>query len=126
MKLVLFGWLVPGGGYLLLGRKRQFVAFLVMVSVAFAAGLLLQGSNLWPQPGELKGMDGVSSMLAQGGAVVKLVAGGPSLLAWLCGISQGVLEGRLHEYGTVFLIMAGLLNLLALTDVWELRKEGAR
>jgi hypothetical protein len=120
--LAAFGWLVPGGGYLLIGRKRQFALFLLLVSAAFGAGLALHGGILWPQPGELQGLDGLAALLARAGALVKVLAGGPYLLAWLLDYSQGFLDGRLHEYGTILLVVAGLLNLLALADAWELRK----
>jgi hypothetical protein len=121
-----FGWLVPGGGYLLIGRKRQFALFLLLISTSFAAGLALHGGLLWPQAGELQGLDGLSAVLAQSGGLVKALAGGPYLLARLFDYSQGFLEGRLHEYGTTLLMMAGLLNLLALADAWELRKAEHR
>jgi hypothetical protein len=120
--LALVGWLVPGGGYLLLGRKSQFALFLLMVTGAFAAGLALDGSILGPQAGELQGLDGFSSLLAQAGTLVKSFTGGPYLFARIFGSSQGFLQGRLHEFGTILLVMAGLLNLLALADAWELRK----
>ncbi|HEV3199373.1 MAG TPA: DUF6677 family protein [Bryobacteraceae bacterium] len=120
--LAVFGWLVPGGGYLLIGRKRQFALFLLLVSVAFGAGLALHGGILWPQPEELQGLDGFTGLVARAGALVKALAGGPYLLARLSDYSQGFLEGHLHEYGTMLLVVAGLLNLLALADAWELRK----
>jgi hypothetical protein len=122
--LAAFGWLVPGGAYLLIGRKRQFALSLLLVSTAFGAGLALHGGNLWPQPAELQGLDGFSALLAQAGTLVKLLAGGPYLLARVLDYSQGFLPGRLHEYGTMLLVVAGLLNLLALADAWELRKAG--
>jgi hypothetical protein len=117
-----FGWLVPGGGYLLMGRKRQFALFLLLVSTAFGSGMVLHGGNLWARPDELQGLDGFSGLLAQAGSLVKALAGGPYLLARLFDYSQGFLEGRLHEYGSMLLVVAGLLNLLALADAWELRK----
>jgi hypothetical protein len=120
--LAAFGWLVPGGGYLLIGRRRQFALFLLLISAAFGAGVALHGGNLWPQPEELQGLDGFSALLAQAGGLVKALAGGPYLLARLFDYSQGFVEGHLHEYGTMLLVVAGLLNLLALADAWELRK----
>lgn len=120
--MAVFGWLVPGGGYLLIGRKRQFALFLLLVSTAFVAGIALHGGNQWPQPEDLRGLDSFSILLARAGALVKMLAGGPFLLSWLFDYSQGFLAGKLHEYGTVLLVVAGLLNLLALADAWELRK----
>ncbi|HLK66414.1 MAG TPA: DUF6677 family protein [Bryobacteraceae bacterium] len=120
--LAIAGWLVPGGGYLLIGRKQQFVLFLLLVTIAFAAGVALQGGMLWPQDAELHGLDGFTSLLAQAGTLVKMLAGGPYLLARCLDYSQTFVQGRLHEYGTILLVMAGLLNVLALADAWELRK----
>ena len=121
-----FAWLVPGGGHLLLRRYPQFAMFLFSVSGAFAAGIALHGGILWPQPGELSGLDGFTALLAQAGVLVKALAGGPYLLAHLFNYSQGFVDGRLHEYGTVLLVVAGLVNLLALADALELRKAEPR
>jgi hypothetical protein len=30
------------------------------------------------------------------------------------------MAGHVHDYGTKFLVAAGLLNLLAMVDVWEI------
>ncbi len=119
--LLLAAWLVPGGGYLLLRRYRQFALFLLVVSIATLAGVLLHGGNLWPATGELQGLDGLAKLTARAGALAKAMAGGPYLLAYLAGYSQTYLAGCLHECGTALLTAAGLLNLLALADAWDTR-----
>lgn len=119
---VLFGWLVPGGAYLLLRRYAQFAVSFVLVTGAFAAGVALRGGSQWPQPAELQGLDNFTALAAKAGALTKALAGGPYLLAQLRDSSQTFLDGRLHEYGTTLLVMAGLFNLLALADAGELRK----
>ncbi|MGA2115261.1 MAG: DUF6677 family protein [Bryobacteraceae bacterium] len=124
--LALFGWLVPGGAYLLTRRYRQFVCFAVLVSATFAAGIALHGGYQWPQPAELAGLDGLTIMLFQAGALAKLLAGGPFLLAGLAGGTHSFLDGRLHEYGTTLLVMAGLFNLLAVSEAISWRKDGPR
>jgi len=118
---ILLGWLLPGGGYLLRKSYRRFVLFLLVVSSATIAGVLLGGSNLWPAADELQGLDGLAALTARGGAIAKLLAGGPYLLARLAGYSQTYLAGCLHEYGTALLAAAGLLNLLAIADACETR-----
>jgi len=121
------GWLVPGGAYLLGRRYLQFAFGLALVLSASGAGLGLHGSNLWPQPAELQGLDALSAMLAQLGAVTKALAGGPYLLARLFDYSETFVSGRAHEYGTTLLLLAGLFNLLMLADGLGLyRKERAR
>ena len=83
--LAAFGWLVPGGAYLLMRRYLQFAGFALVVSAAFAAGVALQGGCRWPDPAELAGLDGFTAWVFRIGAVVKLLAGGPYLAAQFFG-----------------------------------------
>lgn len=122
--LALFGWLVPGGAYLLMRRYLQFVVFGVLVSTTFAAGLALRGGLQWPQPAELQGLDPFTVLLFKGGAVAKVLAGCPFLIALPFDGAAGFLDGRLHEYGTTLLMLAGLFNLLGISSALELRKAG--
>jgi hypothetical protein len=122
---VAFGWLVPGGAYLLMRRYAHFVIFAVLVWATFGAGLWLQGGYGWPQPAELNGVDGFTALLFKAGAFAKLLAGGPFLLAQLFDGSRSFLQGRLHEYGTTLMTLAGLFNLLALSNAFDLRKAEA-
>jgi len=118
--LLLAGWLLPGGGYLVLRRYGRFAVSLALVAAASLAGLFLRGGNLWPETAELQGLDGVAVLLARAGAVAKAAAGGPYLLARAAGYAQGYLGGCVHEYGTAMLVLAGLLNLMAVAGAWEL------
>jgi hypothetical protein len=122
--LALFGWLVPGGVYLLMRRYGQFAAFGMLVTGTFAAGLALQGGVQWPQPAELQGLDGFTALLFQAGVLSKVLVGGPALAAMLIDGSQSFLGGRVHEYGTALLMLAGCFNLLAVSSALELRKGG--
>jgi hypothetical protein len=124
--VALFGWLVPGGAYLILRRYWQFALFLLLVSSACATGTALQGGNQWPQPAELRGLDGFTAIVAQAGALARVLAGGPYLLARFLDGNHTFLTGRLHEYGTTLLTLAGLLNLLALADGLEGRRATPR
>jgi 4-hydroxybenzoate polyprenyltransferase len=120
--LALFGWLVPGGAYLLTRRYLPFAIFAVLVSTAFAAGLALHGGLQWPEAAELQGLDTFTALVFQAGSLAKIFAGGPFLLAQLFGGGTSFLDGRLHEYGSTLLVLAGLFNVLAVSDVLELRK----
>jgi hypothetical protein len=123
--LALVGWLVPGGSYLLMRRYAQFAAFAILVTATFGAGLALQGGLGWPQAAELQGLDAFTKLFFQATALVKALAGAPFLLAQL---HHGAtfLEGRLHEYGTTLLVLAGVFNVLAVSSAFELRKKEAR
>jgi hypothetical protein len=125
LTLALFGWLVPGGSYLLMRRYAQFVGFAILVTTTFGAGLALQGGLGWPQAAELQGLDAFTSLFFQAGALAKALAGGPFLLAQLLHSAPSFLDGRLHEYGTTLLVMAGVFNVLAVSSAFELRKEEA-
>jgi hypothetical protein len=104
-------------------RYQQFALFATAVTVTFAAGVALQGAYAWPQPSELAGLDGFTAMLFKAGALAKALAGAPYLAASLLGGSGSVVSGRLHEYGSTLLIMAGACNMLGLSSALDLRKE---
>jgi hypothetical protein len=123
LPLAAFGWLLPGGAYLLMRRYLQFAVFAFLVSATFAAGLVLQGGCAWPQPAELVGLDAFTAFTFKAGALAKLLAGAPSLAVWLFGGSSSFLGGRLHEYGSTLLMIAGLFNVLAVSSALDLRKE---
>jgi hypothetical protein len=111
---------------LLTRRYLQFAGFAVLVSVTFATGLALQGGYQWPQPAELQGLDNFTTLLFQAGAFAKTLAGGPFLLAQWLGGPHSFLDGRVHEYGTALPTLAGLFNLLAISNAFELRKAERR
>jgi hypothetical protein len=113
------GLIIPGAAYWLTGRRIQAIFFLVSVTVLCLGGFALGGSNLWPEPRELEGLDGLMLALIRGGAAVKWAAGLPFLLVTWMGYSQPVIAGFTHDYGTKMLILAGLLNVFALADSWE-------
>jgi hypothetical protein len=117
-----FGWLVPGGAYLLMRRYLQFAMFAIPVAVAVVAGFALGGVAGWPQPAELTGLDGFTALLFRAGAAAKVLAGAPFFAACLLHGPGDFLGGRVHEFGTTLLMLAGLLNLLAVSSALDLKK----
>lgn len=122
LRLAVFGWLVPGGAFLLLRRYLQFAVFACIVTVTFAAGLALRGGCGWPQPADLAGLDPFTAWLFRAGAIAKMLSGAPYLAARLFDGSGGFLTSRVHEQGSVLLMMAGLFNVLALSGALDLGK----
>lgn len=110
------GWLVPGAAHWRQGHRGKALAFGAMVLTLVASGWYLQGSNAMPSTAELQGVDGTARVMFLGGAMVKVLAGLPYFLLSGAGYSQSFLAGIDHEYGTKLLAMAGLVNLLALSD----------
>ena len=112
---VALGWLVPGGGHMLL--KRQGRAALVMTSVTlmFLFGLFMRGSMFTPQSGDL-----LTMLITYGGFVGDMASGILYLLATWMGYNQPDIAGHVYDYGTKFLVSAGLLNVLAMVDAYEI------
>jgi TM2 domain-containing membrane protein YozV len=108
-------WLIPGGGHLLLKRTGRGVLLLVAVTGMFLCGLMMRGAMFQPQTGDL-----LTTVINTGGFIGDIASGLLYLLsAWL-GYSQPDMPGHVHDYGTKFLVTAGLLNILAMTDAFEI------
>jgi hypothetical protein len=123
--LIAFGWLAPGGTYLLMRRYTQFALFAGAVWLAFGVGIALHGVPGWPRAEELAGLDGFTALLFQLGGAGQALAGAPYLLARAFGSPEPFLAGRLHEYGATLLVFAGALNVLAISSAIDLQKERA-
>ena len=120
--MVVFGWLVPGGAYLLMRRYAQFAVFASAVTAAVIAGVALQGGSGWPRPEELAGVGGFTALLFQAGAAAKFLAGAPFLAASAIYDAGGFLSSRVHEYGSVLLMLAGVINVLGVSSALDQRE----
>jgi hypothetical protein len=120
--MAMFGWLVPGGAYLLTRRYVQFAVFASAVTAAAIAGVAMQGGSGWPRAEELAGLDGFTALVFQAGAGVKFLAGGPFLAASAMHDAGGFLSSRVHEYGNVLLVMAGVMNVLGVSSALDQRE----
>lgn len=110
MLLALGAWLVPGAGHLWLRRRAKGLVFLVALTAMFAIGLALQG-RLFPFDG--------SQPLVFLAAVADVAVGLPYVVAWAFGLGQGQVAAAAYEYANAFLIVAGLLNMLIVLDVYD-------
>src|ERR1051326_4933692 len=112
---VALAWLVPGGGHFLLKRTGRGLLLLVSVTVMFLFGLMMRGAMFQPQSGDL-----LTTLINTGGFIGDLCSGILYLLSVWLGYNQPDVAGHVHDYGTKFLVTAGLLNLLAMVDVFEI------
>lgn len=108
-------WLIPGGGHFLLKRTGRGALLLVAVTGMFACGLMMRGAMFQPQTGDL-----LTTVINTGGFVGDIASGLLYLLSVWLGYSQPDMPGHVHDYGTKFLVTAGLLNILAMTDAFEI------
>ncbi len=112
---VLLAWLIPGGGHFLLKRRTQGVVLGASVVLMFVLGLMMRGALFEPQRGDL-----LTMVIYYGGFIGDLLAGILYFLTVWFGYNQPDMAGHVHDYGTKFLVAAGLLNLLAIVDAFEI------
>jgi hypothetical protein len=108
---LLAGWLVPGAGHLLLGKWVRAGLLMVSILSMFAIGIALQGKVYTPNTGEPLDMLGFAGDLGSG-----LLYGLARLLGW----GQAPVLVATADYGTKFIVVAGLLNIVAAVDAHSL------
>ncbi len=108
-------WLIPGGGHLLLKRTGRGILLMAAITSMFVCGLMMRGAMFQPESGDL-----LTTLINTGGFIGDLCSGILYLLSQWLGYAQPDMAGAVHDYGTKFLVTAGLLNILAMVDVWEI------
>jgi hypothetical protein len=112
---VALGWLIPGGGHFLLKKAGRGLLLLFSVLGMFVCGLMMRGAMFQPQTGDL-----LTILINTGGFLGDLASGIPYLFSVWFGYNQPDMPGAVHDYGTKFLVTAGLLNVLAMVDAFEI------
>jgi hypothetical protein len=115
--LLAMAWLIPGAGHFLLNRKTRAMLLGGSVVLCFLAGLLMRGYLFPPQTGDL-----FTTLIYVGGFIGNLAAGVPYLMTKGLGYVQPDAAGHVHDYGTKLLVAAGLMNILAIIDAYEIRQ----
>lgn len=104
-------WAVPGAGHLWLGRHQKGLTLLVVLPLMFAVGLWIRGAIF---PFEFK------EPLVGLAAIAALGNGLPYFLAKLLGAGAGQVTAITYEYGNTYVVVAGLLNVLSVLDVFDI------
>jgi len=112
---VLLAWIVPGGGHFLLKRSGRGAMILASVTLMFLFGMFMRGMMFTPEKGDI-----LTTLINYGGFLSDLASGALYFAASMFGYAQPDLAGAVHDYGTKFLVTAGLLNVLAMVDVYEI------
>lgn len=112
---VALGWLIPGGGHFLLKHRVRGALLLSAVALTFLFGLMMRGVLFQPKTGDL-----LTTIIYCGGFIGNLASGIFYLLTVWLGYAQPDVAGHVHDYGTKFLVTAGLLNVLAMVDAFEI------
>lgn len=105
------GWLIPGAGHLI--QKRWIRGLLLFVSIVtlFLLGLAMQGRIYKANGGDILDMLGF---------VGDVGAGALYLLSLASDWGQGAIAFATADYGTKFMIVAGLLNFVAVADAYHI------
>jgi len=105
------GWLVPGAGHLI--QKRWIRGLLLFVSIVtlFLLGLAMQGRIYKANGGDILDMLGFIGDVGAGGLYILTLAND-----W----GQGAIAFATADYGTKFMIVAGLLNFIAVADAYHI------
>ena len=104
-------WLVPGAGHLFLKRGRRALLFFVLVLVSLVIGCWLQGNLYSPVQGQ------PLTLLATLGC---MGMGVPYFVLRYLLDYHGDVVAIGFEYGTAFILTAGLMNLLLVLDAWDI------
>ena len=105
------GWLVPGAGHLLLGKWIRAILLMASIVGMFAIGIALQGKIYSPNTGEPLDMLGFAGDLGSG-----VLYGLARLMGW----GQEPVLVAVADYGKMFIVVAGLLNIVAAVDAHSL------
>jgi hypothetical protein len=112
---VALAWFIPGGGHFLLKKPGRGGLIAASVAAMFLLGLMMRGALFQPQGGDL-----LTTVIYYGGFVGDLMSGALYFVTVWLGYNQADVAGHVHDYGTKFLVAAGLLNVLAMVDAFEI------
>ena len=101
------GWLIPGGGHILLKRYGRGILLLISVVAMFLIGLGMQGRIYKPNGGDILDILGF---------VGDVGAGALYFLARIMNWGDVMAANAAADYGKTFLIVSGLLNFIAVAD----------
>jgi len=110
-------WLFPGLGHVATRAYRRAGAYAAIIFTLIILGIVLKGRMFVPTHGD------IISYLASLG---QLGMGLPYLILGLIAGYRGVPEAPTSDYGTLFLLSAGMMNLLLLIEVHDIFKGKRR
>ena len=109
--VLLAGWLIPGAGHFLVGKWVRALLLFAAILTMYLTGLGLSGKIYVPNTGDLLDMLGFVGQLGTGLLYV---------LARFFGWGSTSVINALGDYGGKFLLVAGLLNIIAAVDAHSL------
>lgn len=105
------GWIIPGAGHLIQKKWGRGLLLMASVVVLFVLGIAMGGKIYHPNTGDLLDMLGFIGDLGVGG----LYAIGRGMDLGTTAIAYAV-----ADYGTKFIVIAGLLNVMSMVDAYHI------
>src|SRR2546430_6029775 len=105
------GWLIPGAGHLIQRRWIRGVLLMASIVTMFLLGLAMQGRVYRPNGGDILDILGFVGDIGAGGLYIVTRA-----MDW----GQGAIAHATADFGTKFLIVAGLLNFISVADAYHI------
>jgi len=105
------GWLIPGGGHFLLRKWVRGALLFACIVAMFILGLAMQG-KLYTSAQDILEMLGVAGDLGSGLLY---------FVSRMMGLGGEPVRTTVADYGTKFIVVAGLLNIIAAVDAHNLR-----
>jgi hypothetical protein len=104
-------WLIPGAGHMI--QKRWIRGALLFISIVtlFLLGLAMQGRIYKANGGDILDILGFIGDVGAGGLYIVTAT-----MDW----GQGAIAFATADYGTKFMIVAGLLNFIAVADAYHI------
>ncbi|MFT4112422.1 DUF6677 family protein [Silvibacterium sp.] len=109
---LLAGWLVPGAGHLLIGKWGRALLLFVSITAMFWLGIAMQGKLYQPNTGDVLDMLGFVGDLGNGLYYI---------LGRIFDLGHSAVQIATADYGTKFVVVAGLLNFISAVDAHNLR-----
>jgi hypothetical protein len=109
--VLIAGWLVPGAGHLMLRKWIRGGLLMFSIVAMFAIGLALKGKIYTPNTGDLLDILNFAGDLGNGLLYV---------LARTFDLGQSTVQVATADYGTKFMVVAGLLNIISAVDAHSL------
>ena len=109
---LILGWLIPGAGHLLTRHWIRAVLVFVAITAMFWLGLAMQAKVYVPNTGDPLDVLGFAGDIG---------AGILYFIARIFSLGQSTVQLVTADYGTKFVVVAGLLNFVAAVDAHNLR-----
>lgn len=109
--VLIAGWLIPGAGHFLLRKWARGALLLVSIVAMFWIGVALRGQIYSPSTSELLDMLNFAGDIGTGGLY---------FLSHAMDLGAASVQTAVADYGSKFIVVAGLLNIIAAVDAHSL------